>query len=101
MRNRPNIEEFAKEMRRNILEQAYRCKGPAHIGGALSIVEILSVLYREVLQFRIEDPFWEYRDRFILSKGHGVLAFYAALHQAGYFDKYFLDSFKINCTPCD
>jgi len=57
-----------------------------HLGPAASIVEILRVLYDNVLDVRPQDPDWENRDRFILSKGHGCMALYAILADKGFFD---------------
>lgn len=91
-----DLVQMALEIRRDILEMAYECKGPAHLGGALSIADILSVLYGKILNINPKDPLWLDRDRFILSKGHGVLAFYAALHHAGFFSKETLSTFKVN-----
>ncbi len=55
-----------------------------HIPSALSIVEILVVLYDHILQFDPNRPDWEDRDRFILSKGHGCLSLYALLEDKGF-----------------
>jgi transketolase len=51
----------------------------------MSLIEILRVLYDDVLRYRPEDPRWQDRDRFILSKGHGCLAQYALLADKGFF----------------
>jgi transketolase len=67
------------DVRRTILEQAHRA-GVGHIGSALSVVEILVALFGRVLRGGPGDAD---RDRFVLSKGHGALALYAALHEAG------------------
>jgi len=88
------IEKLCKDMRLDIIELAYRCDGPAHIGGALSIVECLAILYGMVMKHNPKDPLQKDRDRFILSKGHGVLAFYSVLHQTGYFSRETLLTFK-------
>jgi transketolase len=56
-----------------------------HLLSALSLVEILRVLYDDILQFRSGEPDWTDRDRFILSKGHGCLALYAILAEKGFF----------------
>lgn len=87
---------LSKKMRLNVLELAFKCDGPAHLGGALSIIEVLAVLYGEVLRHDPSNKCWDRRDRFILSKGHGVLAYYAALYQTGYFSKEILQTFKQN-----
>src|SRR5437660_751212 len=64
-----------------------------HIGPALSLVEIIRVLYDDVLRHRPAEPKWRDRDRFILSKGHGCLALYALLADKGYFPVAELDRF--------
>ena len=56
-----------------------------HLASAFSIVEILRVLYDDVLRYDARNPKWAERDRFILSKGHGCLAFYAILAEKGFF----------------
>jgi transketolase len=61
--------------------------GRGHVGAALSIVEIVRVLYEDVLKVRPSEPRWPDRDRFILSKGHGCLALYAMLAEKGFFPK--------------
>jgi transketolase len=68
---------FAREIRRIVLEQSKRAN-VGHIGSALSVADILAVLYRDGL--RIDSPEAPDRDRFVLSKGHASLALYAALH---------------------
>ena len=57
----------------------------SHIGGALSMADLLAVLYADVLNVRPKDPSWGDRDRFILSKGHSCTALYAALALKGFF----------------
>ncbi len=59
--------------------------GRGHLGSALSLVEILRVLYDDVLRYVPTNPKWAGRDRFILSKGHGCLALYAVLAEKGFF----------------
>jgi len=56
-----------------------------HLASALSIVEILRVLYDDVMQYDPEEPNWSRRDRFVLSKGHGCLALYVILAEKGFF----------------
>jgi transketolase len=56
-----------------------------HIGSSLSPIEILRVLYDDILRHRPKEPNWPGRDRCILSKGHGCLALYALLADKGYF----------------
>jgi len=57
----------------------------SHIGTCLSIADLLAVLYGRVLRIEASRPDWPERDRFILSKGHGVAALYATLAQRGFF----------------
>ena len=64
-----------------------------HVGSSLSPIEILRVLYDDVLRHDPENPDWRERDRCILSKGHGCLALYAILVDKGYFGAEELDSF--------
>ena len=67
-----------------------------HIGSAFSLVEILRVLYDDVLRYDPKNPHWPQRDRCILSKGHGCLALYALLVDKGFFPAAELEKF---CTP--
>lgn len=74
-----------KEMRKDILKMALAAKREGgHLGGSLSSVEILSALYGGVMNFDPKSPADESRDRFIFSKGHGVMAQYAAFRQIGF-----------------
>ena len=59
--------------------------GIGHVGGSLSIADILTVLYWEVMDVRPDEPRWEKRDRLVLSKGHAGPALYAALAMKGFF----------------
>ena len=61
--------------------------GVGHIGGCLSVVELLAVLYFEAMRIDPRDPKMAGRDRFICSKGHAGPAVYAALANRGYFDR--------------
>jgi transketolase len=75
------IDSVAKQIRRIILDQSKRAN-VGHIGSALSVADIVGVLYSGVLRVaRPEDP---ERDRFVLSKGHAALALYAALFLKGW-----------------
>ena len=85
MKTREELEKIAYEMRKDILQMGLQSgvKG-AHLGGGMSIVELLAVLYADVMQYRVEEPDWDGRDRFILSKAHSAIGLYAALHFAGF-----------------
>jgi transketolase len=72
-----------RRIRRHIITML-AAAGSGHPGGSLSAVEILSALYFRILRHNPQDPFWPDRDRFILSKGHGVPALYAVLAECGY-----------------
>jgi transketolase len=64
-----------------------------HVGSSMSLVEILRVLFDDVLKYRPTEPYWPERDRCILSKGHGCLALYAILADKGFFDPAAFDRF--------
>ena len=91
------IENFAIAIRKNILEMASAAgASSAHFGGALSITEIVSTLFSYQMKIDKQNPMWENRDRFILSKGHACLAYYAALCEIGYISKEELKTFEKN-----
>lgn len=73
-----------KQMRKDLLKMALAAKSQgAHMGGSLSLVEIMAALYGGAMNFDPASVQAESRDRLILSKGHGVMAQYAALKQMG------------------
>ena len=93
------IKNFSFQVRKNIIEMAFEAgSSSAHIGGALSIVEIISSLFSYKMKIDKNNPNWEDRDRFILSKGHACLAYYAALCEIGYISKEELKTFEKNDT---
>lgn len=77
---------FANQIRYYIIDMIRELKA-GHIGGSLSMTDLLAVLYGEFLKIRPEQPDWPDRDYFVLSKGHGGPALYATLSLKGYFDK--------------
>ena len=83
--------ELAKSIRISALKMA-NSGGGSHIGSALSIADILAVLYGNVLKYDPKNPKSEDRDRFILSKGHAGAAVYAALALSNFFPKKKLDT---------
>lgn len=85
----------ADELRILILEMVIRAGG-GHIGGAYSIIEVVTALYFRVLNHDPQNPSWSNRDRLLFSKGHGCLALYAALAEAGYFEKERLEKFCVD-----
>jgi transketolase len=88
---------ISKELRYVITDMICRA-GSGHIGGALSIVDILVVLYFKIMNIRPEHPRWEGRDRFVLSKGHAGPVLYATLAYRGYFPKEWLATLNKNGT---
>ncbi len=78
-----STEEMARAIRRSALQMVHRAKA-SHIGSALSIADILAVLYGKVMQYKPEYPQSPSRDRFILSKGHACVAVYATLAEVGF-----------------
>lgn len=91
------LENVASNIRKHAINLAYQIgENGVHIGPALSMVEIVTVLYKNVMNFRAEEPTWGLRDRFILSKGHGALAYYIALYEAGIISKKELYTYEKN-----
>ncbi len=85
--NNGTIEELQKKanlLRRDIVEMITTA-GSGHPGGSLSAADLITALYFKILRHKPSDPEWADRDRFILSKGHGAPALYAALARCGYF----------------
>jgi len=82
----------AQQMRRLVLDMAY-AGSTVHIGCAFSIIEILSVLYRNHLRYPDNNPCSKNRDYFLLSKGHGVMAQYACMHEMGWLSDSMLASY--------
>jgi transketolase len=79
------LEKIARTLRRHIVRMIGAANS-GHPGGSLSAVEIITALYfGGVLRHEPKRPEWPDRDRFILSKGHGAPALYAALAECGYF----------------
>lgn len=90
------LKKIALEIRKESLIMVHMAQS-GHIGGSLSEADLLAALYFYKLRINPENPRWEDRDRFILSKGHACPAYYTALAWKGFFDKKELQSFrKIN-----
>ena len=93
--NIKNTISLAKTIRENILYTAYHAGArSAHLGGALSIVDIMAVLFGTIMKINPNKPLDKNRDRFILSKGHACLALYSALVEKGFFSKDKLKDFE-------
>lgn len=78
------MQEMAKKIRRQVVTMVYESQS-GHLGCSLGIVDILTVLYFSSMRIDPQKPKWIDRDRFILSKGHGVSALYATLAARGFF----------------
>ena len=87
------LQEIAKNVRKNIIEQVYLAKS-GHPGGALSCADILTVIYFNQMNVDSKNPKMENRDRLILSKGHASAALYAVLAEKGFFPKDELKEFR-------
>ncbi len=80
------LEEIARLVRLDIVEMLHR-SGSGHLGGSLSATDILVALFFAEMSTQPDNPCWDHRDRFILSKGHGAPALYAVLSRLGFFPR--------------
>jgi len=87
------LEEKAVDIRKKIIDLTV-IAGSGHLGGALSMVEILVALYYHTLKVDPSQPKWPERDRFILSKGHGALALYPILADRGFYPEELMSNFN-------
>lgn len=87
------LEKQARKIREDIIEEVYSAKS-GHPGGSLSIADILTVLYFREMNIDSENPDWEDRDRFVLSKGHCSPALYSCLANRGFFPVEDLKTFR-------
>jgi transketolase len=87
--------EFAKEIRKYSLEMVVRSRA-SHIGSALSMTDILAVLYFDLMNVFPKDAENENRDIFILSKGHACVGLYATLGLKGFFDLKDLETYGLD-----
>ncbi len=88
-----NFAKIATNVRKNALTAVF-CANSGHPGGSLSIADILTVLYFEVMNIDPKNPKWEDRDRFVLSKGHCSPALYGVLSERGFFPKDEIKNFR-------
>src|SRR5690625_1314414 len=79
-----HLRTIAQQIREGVIDTVYHQK-QGHVGGPLSMADLLSVLYFRTLSIDPDKPDWEDRDRFVLSKGHSGIALYVALALRGYF----------------
>ena len=92
------LKEKAWQIRRDIIDTTVWAGG-AHIGGSMSMVEILTILYFKYLNVDPKKPQWEDRDRVVLSKGHGGVGYAPVLANKGYFPKDELKEFNHFKSP--
>lgn len=88
----------AKQLRKDIVDVT-SWAGGAHIGGGLSVIDILTILYFKYLNIDPERPDWEDRDRLILSKGHAAVAYVPCLARRGFIDVEELKTFNKFKSP--
>lgn len=86
------IEQCCTQVRLAVLDEI-EVAGSGHYGSSFSAVEIMVSLYHGLLDVRPEDPEWDARDRFVLSKGHACSAWYPILADLGFFDRSHLETF--------
>lgn len=90
-----SIEKKAAEMRRDVVEMGFAAGNRgAHFGPALSSIEIIAGLYFGIMKHDPGNPTMPGRDRFVQSKGHACLSYYAALVESGYIPKKEMKNFK-------
>lgn len=93
--NKINYQDLATRIRVHALRMVHRAKS-SHIGGCLSAIDLLAVLYGGVLRIIPSNPDWLGRDRFILSKGHISAAIYATLAERGFFPLEWLGTYCLD-----
>ena len=79
------LDERSLQLREKVVEMVQKSTRRGHLPSAFSVMEILRVLYDKIMHYDPKNPHWPYRDRFILSKGHGCLALYVILAEKGFF----------------
>ncbi len=87
------LQKIANSIRKDIVTEVYSANS-GHPGGSLSIADVLTYLYFEKMNVKVDDPKWADRDRFVLSKGHASPAIYATLAEKGFFPKDELVKFR-------
>ena len=84
---------LSAKIRKDVLEMLEK-RGYGHMGGSLSIVELMSVLYGKQLRYDAKNPDWEERDMVVLSKGHSGPAWYSVLAEKGFIPKEDIKTFR-------
>lgn len=92
------IKNKAVDIRKKIVQLTV-IAGGGHIGGGLSMTDILVVMYHHILKIDTKNPKWEERDRFILSKGHGGVGICPVLCDVGFYEEEMMTTFNQLCSP--
>lgn len=95
---RQKLQDIARELRLTVID-VMAWSGGAHVGGSLSIIDILTILYFKYLDVNPADPQWDERDRFILSKGHAAAGLIPVLAKRGFFPEETLKTFNHFGSP--
>jgi transketolase len=93
------LEELARRCRIEIVKMVHRAQA-GHPGGSLSEIDLIAALYSTSLRVRPDEPDWEDRDRFILSKGHASPGMYALLAEKGFIQHSDLHSYRVLGGVC-
>lgn len=84
LQSKKSLEIFATQIRMGIIEGTYNAKA-GHPGGSLSSADVFAYLYEKEMNYKADEPKWDDRDRFVLSKGHCAPGLYSALAYKGFF----------------
>ena len=95
---RQKLQDIARELRLTVID-VMAWSGGAHVGGSLSIIDILTILYFKYLDVNPADPQWDERDRFMLSKGHAAAGLIPVLAKRGFFPEETLKTFNHFGSP--
>ena len=95
---RQKLQDIARELRLTVID-VMAWSGGAHVGGSLSIIDILTILYFKYLDINPADPQWDERDRFVLSKGHAAAGLIPVLAKRGFFPEETLKTFNHFGSP--
>ena len=94
-KTKKDLQIFATQIRMGIIEGTYNAKA-GHPGGSLSSADVFAYLYGKEMKYRADEPRWDDRDRFVLSKGHASPCLYAALAERGLLHEDLLTFRKLN-----
>ena len=90
----PELKKMANTIRRDIMDIAFLAQGPSHPAPALSCADLVTALYFNIMKVDPQNPQWEDRDRFVISKGHACPVVYSALAELGFFPKEWLTTVR-------